>query len=287
MFTMNLHYEVKNYLDKQGRLTIFPAKKKYQKIVLFYLASKFNTNQTYTEKEVNALLDEWHTYEDACTLRRELYNNRFIGRTIDGTSYYKEYPEPVPADFDIDTSFEPFDVFNSFKYLLPKYRLIRLTRKHKNALYELEASNSYYFSISQDHPVTPEESIADLEAVPENFPIKQKFYFGLYQEDQMIAVMEYLVGYDYEHTSDLQTIWIGFFMVHGNHKNQGMGKQIIRTFIQAAKENGIHKIQLACIEGNKEGYPFWTQLGFKEIARQNTTLSNKETRSVIVMNLSL
>lgn len=76
-------------------------------------------------------------------------------------------------------------------------------------------------------------------------------------------------------------------MVHGNHKNQGVGKQIIRTFIQAAKENGIHKIQLACIEGNKEGYPFWAQLGFKEIAKQNTVLSNKETRSVIVMNLSL
>lgn len=284
---MNLHYEVKNYLDTQGRLTIFPAKKKNQKIALFYLASKINTNHTYTEKELNSLLDEWHTYNDNCTLRRELYNNRFIGRTKDGITYYKENPQPLPKDFDISDSFEPFDVFNGFKYLLPEYRLIRLTRKHKDELYELESSNPYYYSISQDHPVTPEECISDLDAIPENFPNKQKFYFGIYQGKQMIAVMEFLVGYDYEHTSDIQTVWIGFFMVHGNYKNQGLGKYIINTFIQAAKENKIHKIQLACIEGNKEGYPFWTRLGFKEIAKVNTVLSSKETHSVNVMNISL
>ena len=284
---MNLNYAVKNYLDKQGRLTTFPAKKKNQKIALFYLASKINTHQTYTEKEVNSLLDEWHTYNDTCTLRRELYNNRFIGRTKDGTSYYKENSQPIPKDFDIDDSFYPVDVFNSFKYLLSEYRLIRLTKKHKDELYELESSNPYYFSISQDHPVTPEECIADLEAIPENFPINQKFHFGLYQGKQMIAVMDYLVGYDYEHTSDIQTIWIGFFMIHGKHKNQGLGKHIINTFIQASRENGIRKIQLACIEGNEEGNPFWTQLGFKEIAKVDTVLSNKEIRRVNVMNISL
>ena len=284
---MNLHYEVKNYLDAQGRLTLFPAKKKNQKIALFYLASKINPGQTYTEKELNSLLADWHTYNDNCTLRRELYNNRFINRTIDGKTYYKENPQPILKDFDIDDSFEPSDVFNSFKYLLPEYRLIRLTRKHKDALYELESTNPYYFSIYQDHPVTPDESIADLEAIPENFPTKQKYYFGLYQGNQMIAVMDFLVGYNYEHSSDIQTVWIGFFMVHGNHKNQGLGKHIMNTFIQAAKENGIRKIQLACIEGNKEGYPFWTQLGFKEIAKVNTVLSNKETRTVIIMSFSL
>lgn len=284
---MNLHYEVKNYLDMQGRLIIFPAKKKNQKIVLFYLASKINNNQTYTEKELNTLLGKWHTYNDSCTLRRELYNYRFLGRTKDGAIYYKENPQPTPKDFDIDDSFEPIDVYNSFKSLLSDYRLIRLTRKHKVALYELEASNPYYYSISQDHPVTPEESIADLETIPEGFPIKQKFYFGIYQENQMIAVMDYLVGYDYEHTSDIQTVWIGFFMVHGNYKNQGLGKRIMNTFIQAAKENGIRTIQLGCIDGNNEGYSFWTQLGFKEIAKVNTVLSNKVSRSVIIMNITL
>lgn len=195
---MNLQYEVKNFLDSNGRLTIFPAKKKKQKIALFYLASKFNSNQTYTEKEVNALLDEWHTYNDACTLRRELYNNHFIGRIKDGTAYYKESPQPVLGDFDIDDSFDPSDVFNGFKYLLSQYRIIRLTRKNRDELYDLHSSNPYYFSTTQDHPITPEESIADLEAVPENFPTKQKFYFGIYQGDQMVAIMDYLVGYDYE-----------------------------------------------------------------------------------------
>ncbi|WP_310601926.1 GNAT family N-acetyltransferase [Anaerosporobacter sp.] len=279
---MNLQYEIKNFLDADGHLTMFPAKKKNQIITLFYLASKIPAVQTYTEKEINTLLEKWHTYNDSCTLRRELYNYHFIGRTSDGTAYYKESSQPLPSDFGIDTSFEPIDIFNGLKYHLPDYQLIRLTKKHKEEIFDLYSSNPYYFSLTQEHPITSEESIADLEAIPENFPMKQKFYFGIYQNRQMIAVMEYLVGYDYEHTNDIKTIWIGLFMIHGNYKRQGLGTELMHTFLQVVKENEIHKIQLACIESNIEGYAFWSQLGFKKITQTNTVLSNKETCPVIL-----
>jgi hypothetical protein len=34
----------------------------------------------YTEKEVNAILKQYHTFEDRALLRRELYDKRYFDR---------------------------------------------------------------------------------------------------------------------------------------------------------------------------------------------------------------
>lgn len=284
---MNIQYEVKNYLNDQGQLTVFPAKKSKQKIALFYLASKLDADKNYSEKEINSIIDQWHTYNDSCTLRRELYNNRFINRANDGSTYYKEAIQPTPSDFGIDDSFSPNDILNGFKLELKEYRCIRLTKKHRDDIYNLEKSNTYYYDILLNHSVTPEESLSDIDSIPEGFPRSQKFFFGIYQENQLIAVIDYLVGYNLEHTDDIQTLWIGFFMVHKEYQRSGIGQRIIDAFIHTAKENTIHKIQLACIEGNEQGIPFWSSFGFKELTHTTSTLSNNETRNVIVMELLL
>ncbi|WP_167957789.1 GNAT family N-acetyltransferase [Anaerosporobacter faecicola] len=280
---MNLQYEIKNFLDAQGRLTQFPAKKKTQKMALLYLASKISNNKVYTEKEMNELIDQWHTYSDACTLRRELYNNCFLSRSKDGSHYTKEEKQPSPKDLGLDDSFDPFDVFNGFKLLLPEYRLIRLTNRQKEDIHALHTSNPYYFSQIQDHPITMEESLSDLTAVPNGFPIKQKFYFGIYEGTNLIALMDYLVGYDYEHSNMLDCVWIGFFMIHGDYKRKGIGSYLMRVFERASKENQIKKIQLACIDGNEESLPFWEHLGFHRIKCSQTTLSNHQTRDALVL----
>lgn len=58
-----------------------------QQEALRYLAGKFQQGRTYTEREVNELLNEWHTFRDPATLRRELYENRFLNRDPYGTAY--------------------------------------------------------------------------------------------------------------------------------------------------------------------------------------------------------
>ncbi|MDE7298760.1 MAG: DUF2087 domain-containing protein [Lachnospiraceae bacterium] len=85
--------ELKNFLDADGRLVQFPAKRKMKLEALVYLAEKFETGRKYTEKEVNELLLSWHTFRDPATLRRELYNNRFLGRDADGALYWPEKAE--------------------------------------------------------------------------------------------------------------------------------------------------------------------------------------------------
>ena len=76
-----------NFLDGEGRLVKFPAKHLMQQEALAYLAGKFQPGQDYTEKEVNELLLQWHTFGDPATLRRELYDNRYMDRDPYGQSY--------------------------------------------------------------------------------------------------------------------------------------------------------------------------------------------------------
>ncbi len=64
---MDEHQELKNYLDERSRVTEWPSKRNkgsFQQKVLKYLASKFEVGATYTEKEVNALLNQYHTFND-------------------------------------------------------------------------------------------------------------------------------------------------------------------------------------------------------------------------------
>lgn len=86
--------KLKNFLDDEKRLTGYPSKRKMKVIALFYLAQKFEKGKTYTEKEVNALLNRWHTFEDPATLRRELYNFRFLNRDEYGKGYILEEVQP-------------------------------------------------------------------------------------------------------------------------------------------------------------------------------------------------
>lgn len=78
---------LKNFLTRDGKLTQFPAKRKMKGYALYYLAGKFEAGKTYSEQEINLVLLSWHTFSDPATLRRELYNYRFLDRSQDGRVY--------------------------------------------------------------------------------------------------------------------------------------------------------------------------------------------------------
>lgn len=86
---------LENFLDESGRLVRFPAKRAMQQEALQYLAGKFQRGRAYTEREVNDLLNQWHVFHDPATLRRELYDHRFLNRDPYGTAY-ELAPEETP-----------------------------------------------------------------------------------------------------------------------------------------------------------------------------------------------
>ncbi|MBD2256105.1 DUF2087 domain-containing protein [Pseudanabaena sp. FACHB-2040] len=88
---MDFATELKNYLDDQGRLKTWPSKSRkgrLQQIALEYLAAKFEPDFLYNEREVNALLNQHHTFGDPALLRRELFERGMVDRVKDGSAYW-------------------------------------------------------------------------------------------------------------------------------------------------------------------------------------------------------
>jgi len=49
--------------------------------------SKLEPGRTYSEAEINALLNEWHTFGDPALLRREMFDHGLMTRSKDGSRY--------------------------------------------------------------------------------------------------------------------------------------------------------------------------------------------------------
>lgn len=61
-----------------GKLKSIPAQRKKKRIVLEEIAKVFQPGRTYTEKEVNLLIADFH--DDFCTIRRDLISEGLMER---------------------------------------------------------------------------------------------------------------------------------------------------------------------------------------------------------------
>ena len=84
--------EIKSYLNEENRLKEWPSKRnkgKFQQLALEYIASKFSEGVKYSEKEVNALLNQYHTFNDPALLRREMVERKLLARMRNGSAYWR------------------------------------------------------------------------------------------------------------------------------------------------------------------------------------------------------
>ena len=91
--------ELKSFLNDDMILTALPSKHRKQLVALYYLASKIEDGKTYTEREINDILNRWTAFRDPATLRREMYNRYLLNRTSDCREYRKECDIPDLEEF--------------------------------------------------------------------------------------------------------------------------------------------------------------------------------------------
>jgi len=80
---------IARFLDNYGKITQLSQKNKFRVATLRYLVEKFESNRDYTEKEVNEICNEWHTFGDYFLLRRELIDNGLLCRELNCYRYWK------------------------------------------------------------------------------------------------------------------------------------------------------------------------------------------------------
>ena len=92
--------QLKNFLDKDNKIKQMSKKRKLQILAMFYLASKFEHKKEYKEKEVNEIINLWHSFNDVALLRRYLYQAGFLDRYKDGSLYWVKEPQPRLVEFE-------------------------------------------------------------------------------------------------------------------------------------------------------------------------------------------
>ena len=85
----NMQQGIERFLDEEGKLKLWPAKKTVQEQIYAYLAQKFTPWRDYTEHEVNAILASWHTFGDLFLLRRGLIESGWLLRERNGSRYWR------------------------------------------------------------------------------------------------------------------------------------------------------------------------------------------------------
>jgi hypothetical protein len=80
---------LRRFLDEEGRLRQWPARRRIQLFALRWLIAHFERDHRYTQAEVDAMLQDLHGFADWVFLRRELVDARLLDRTTDGREYWR------------------------------------------------------------------------------------------------------------------------------------------------------------------------------------------------------
>lgn len=95
----------KSFVGADGRFTSIPAKRSKRDAILRWLALKLEPNRTYPEKELNAILREYH--DDVAFLRRGMIEARLLVRTPGGI-YKRVAQTKAPRKSDARREAEQF-----------------------------------------------------------------------------------------------------------------------------------------------------------------------------------
>ena len=76
-------------INELDRIIRWPKKSSDKEIVIKWLSKKFKFEQQYSEKEINKIIEDYHSFKDTPLLRRELVSQKFLDRKNDGSVYWR------------------------------------------------------------------------------------------------------------------------------------------------------------------------------------------------------
>ena len=142
--------------------------------------------------------------------------------------------------------------------LSTKYKIKKMGEEDVSGILHLENGNPLYFAYCPPKPCR-ETVLNDLKALPEGKSLEDKFYIGFFENDSLIAIMDFILSFPEE-----DTIFIGLFMMDSQESGKGKGSAIIIEALTAWKRAGYKKVRLAYMEGNMQSRSFWRKCGFME-----------------------
>lgn len=141
-------------------------------------------------------------------------------------------------------------------------RVIVPTANEYNDIISLYKSDIFFAKISHSYPVLNQNVIDDITTIPPITDKEHKYYLAFYQGNSLVAVLDFIDGYNYKGIDKADSIWIGLLQVNQYKKEKGIGTMIIKSFVNILKNQKKKFIQIGVIKENIPAIKFWSKNGF-------------------------
>lgn len=144
-------------------------------------------------------------------------------------------------------------------YLLAgEYAVRELTAADIPQMLRLARSNPLFYQYMRPEP-TAENLAADLAALPPRRTLADKHFFGWFDGDKLIAMMDLI----WRHPKP-EMAFIGWFILDGAVQGRGLGRRLVQDALAMLKGQGVTEVRLGRIQGNPQSEHFWHVCGFAE-----------------------
>ncbi len=140
------------------------------------------------------------------------------------------------------------------------YSVRILEQSDVDMIREICEQNIIFYKYTEARP-TRENILNDMQATPPGIDLSAKYYFGFFDDQQMVAIMDLIDGYP-----KAEIVYIGFFMMNLQYQGRQIGTAIIGEVIDYLQSTGKTSVRLAIDKGNPQSTYFWKKNGFEVIS---------------------
>lgn len=155
------------------------------------------------------------------------------------------------------------------KLFSDKYEVRKLASENIDEIYNLLSKNVLYYEYCPPF-VTRQSIMEDMNVLPPEKTMADKYYLGFYQQDKLIAVMDLIDGYP-----EKEIAYIGFFMADVSVQGKGLGTEIIENLCNYFEGERYYSVRLAWVKGNPQAEHFWIKNCFVPIAEAKSNAADQ------------
>ena len=119
-------------------------------------------------------------------------------------------------------------------------------------------SNPLFYRYMRPDP-TVENLAADLKALPPRRTMADKHFFGWFEAERLVAMMDLIVRHPQQNMA-----FVGWFIVDGARQGGGLGRKLVSDVMNLLEMEGIEEVRLGRIRGNPQSEHFWRVCGFED-----------------------
>lgn len=139
-----------------------------------------------------------------------------------------------------------------------RFTVRELTAEDAPEMLRVARSNPIYYQYMRPEP-TEENLAADLQALPPRRTLADKHFFGWFEEERLVAMMDLILRHP-----EQDMAFIGWFILDGGRQGCGLGRCLLEDVLALLKAAGVTEVRLGRIEGNSQSAHFWKVCGFRE-----------------------